>query len=1255
VFEGKWTGSGSPEGSFRGPEEEEGNVRGIAAEEGNVFVAEGERGVVSEFDAAGEWVGWITGTPSGPLVEPDGVAVAPSGDVYVADAGAGALDVFGAGVVVADATTDKASKVGKTTVLLNGVVDGDGKPAKYRFEWGSSEAYGSSTPALAAGEGEEKAEAEVTGLAPGSTYHFRLVSENENGTNVGADREFTTLPAVAALSTGPAQGITPTGAELTGSLTPDGLETHYYFQWGTSSSYGQSTPSVNAGSGKEALAATAALTGLAANTVYHYRLVGEDDLGVTYGEDRTFATSGPPRITSEPSTGITHEAASINAKVDPDELETSYHFEYGETTGYGSEVPVGGAKLAAGEVPVAVSAALTHLKIGTTYHFRVVATNSAGTTYEPDQTFTTVPPALIEGTSAVEVSATTARLQAQINPLGHDTTYYFQYGSEPCKTNPAGCTDIPASPGADIGAGEALVAVSQQLSELKPASTYHYRALAVNSLGTSEGPEHTITTQPAQASFALPDDRAWEMVSPPNKHGAPIEALTREGGLILAAEDGDSITYVADGSITEEPEGNRSPEQQQDLSTRTANGWTTQDIATPNTKAQGVAAGAAPEYQFFTPDLSQALVEPWGDTPLSEPPLAAEAKQKTIYIRDDATGTYLPLVTEANVPAGTEFGLKLHAQSATADLSHVILRSEVPLAGPPAAAGLYEWSAGALQFVSLLPDGEPAGLAELGYWHVAARAISSDGSRVIWTVPGEAQEDKRGHLYMSDSETGQTLQLDAAQGVAEPANASAQFQTASSDGSRVFFTDKQRLTADSTADPEHGKPDLYECEIVEEAGKLACHLKDLTVDRGEGEHAAVQGLLLGASEDGSSVYLVAQGVLASNENGDGEVAEPGRDNLYALQEAGGAWTSTFIAGLSSEDSPEWEGNTIANVGFVTARSSPDGRYFAFMSAASPTGYDNVDASPEAKGARDEEVYLYDSQTHALRCVSCDPTGARPVGILDTERSGEGLGLLVDRRGVWARPGHESWLAGNIPGWTEESIAPITPSGLFQSRYLSDEGRLFFNSPDDLVPQATNHVEDVYEYEPTGVGSCESSSGGCVSLISAGDSSKESAFLEATPNGNDVFFLTAAQLLAQDTDTAFDIYDARVCTSESPCLTPPSLAPPGCSAADACRPAEPAQRAPVALSGSATAAGPGNLSHPEGAVLPLKTSKPTVKLLTRAQKLAKALNSCKRQYPHAKKRRARCEAQAKKRYAAKKKAKRASSPISSTHTGGRGRR
>jgi hypothetical protein len=1232
-FEKKLSGAGSPHGSFRGAAEEEGNVAGVAVDEasGEIYVAEAQRRVVSQFNSEGKWVGWITSTPAGALGEPRAVAIAATGEVYVADALAHAVDVFGGDVVVADAKTSAASKITKTSAILKGVLNGDGKLAKYRFQWGTSEALGSETEAQSAGIAEEKASAELGGLKAGESYFFRLVVENENGTNYGAIREFTTRPAVEGLSTGSVQNLKPVEATLTGTLDPNGTDAHYYFQWGKTTSYGNSSPEppADAGSVKEAVAAQTNLAGLTPNTTYHYRLIGTNSFGTTAGEDAKFTTSGPPRISSEATSVEGHEAATLHARVNPDELESEYHFEYGESAAYGTEVPLGGAKLAAGETPVAVSAALTKLKIGTTYHFRLVAKNQAGTTAGPDQTFMTVPPALITNTSAVEVTATEATLQTQVNPLGHDTTYQFQYGSESCKANPASCTQVPTPP-ADIGSGETGVAESVRLEGLKPSSTYHYRVLASNSLGTAEGQEHTLTTQEAAKPFALPDNRAWEMVSPPDKHGAPIEALTREGGLILAAEDGNSLAYLADGAISEKPEGNRSPEMQQVLARRTPERWSSQDIATPNDSPAGYQPGAPQEYQWFTPDLTQALVEPYGSTPFSEPPLAPEAKQKTIYIRDNATGTYLPLVTEAKVPSGTEFGKRIHFLSATADLSHVVIQSSVALTAAPSGPGLYEWAGGTLHFVSVLPDGvTPASEAELGFeGHVIAHAVSNDGSRVIWTNRNAGV----GHLYMRDTANGQTLQLDAVQGGPEPEGAgAARFQTASADGSRVFFTDIQRLTADSTAQPTFPlKADLYECEVVEEAGKLVCHLTDLTVDHNEGEHAAVQALLLGASEDGSSVYLVAQGVLADNENGNGEVAQAGGENLYAVRFDGTRWTTTFIAVLSSEDRAEWEGNAPgADTAFLTARVSPNGRYLAFMSAGSLTGYDNVDASPVAKGARDEEAYLYDSATASLTCASCNPSGARPAGVFDTEEAGEGRGLLVDRRKVWV--GH--WLAGNIPGWTAQSLK----SALFQPRYLSDSGRLFFNSPDHLVPAATNGKENVYEFEPAGVGGCEGTSGGCVSLLSAGSSGRESAFLEATSTGNDVFFLTAAQLLPQDTDTAFDVYDARVCTSSSPCLAPPQPASAGCEGVATCRPAAPAQQAPLGPSGSATVSGQGTAkaAQPSSGNLGAETSKP--KPLTRPQKLARALKACKR--VKSKKKRHSCEAKARRAFGAKHKANR----------------
>ena len=243
-------------------------------------------------------------------------------------------------------------------------------------------------------------------------------------------------------------------------------------------------------------------------------------------------------------------------------------------------------------------------------------------------------------------------------------------------------------------------------------------------------------------------------------------------------------------------------------------------------------------------------------------------------------------------------------------------------------------------------------------------------------------------------------------------------------------------------------------------------------------------------------------------------------------------------------------------------------------------------------------------------------------MFDTEVGTEGLGLLVNRPEIW----HERWLAGSVPGW-DYNITNASTSALYQPRYLSDSGRLFFDSPDGLVAQAGDGKENVYEYEPEQVGSCGHSSG-CIGLISSGTSGQESAFLDASENGDDVFFMTTAQLVPADTDDAYDIYDAHVCSESSPCTSPPSNPESECESASGCRaiaPAQPAFQTPT----SAVFQGPGNAPKSE-----VHSSKRTIapKPLTRSQRLALALKIC-RKIRH-KPKRARCEAAARKRYAPK---------------------
>ena len=140
------------------------------------------------------------------------------------------------------------------------------------------------------------------------------------------------------------------------------------------------------------------------------------------------------------------------------------------------------------------------------------------------------------------------------------------------------------------------------------------------------------------------------------------------------------------------------------------------------------------------------------------------------------------------------------------------------------------------------------------------------------------------------------------------------------------------------------------------------------------------------------------------------------------------------------------------LGHLTSSVSPDGRYVAFMSDRSLTGYDNIDAS---SGQRDEEVYLYDAQSGRLVCASCNPTGARPVGRF------EQYGLDGDLQGTWSAS-----ISRRVdPRLAQESEVIAR----YQPRFLSEDGRVFFDSSDALVPQDTNGTEDVYEFEPEGIG------------------------------------------------------------------------------------------------------------------------------------------------------------------------------------------
>ena len=300
--------------------------------------------------------------------------------------------------------TGGPSEVGKSGAVLNGGYVGDGQDVHYFFEWGRTDDYDHTTPIPPGGDAgtesgpQNVAPIQISGLEADTTYHYRLVVSTASGITRGQDEAFTTLPAVTALTTEAATGITGTSAQLHGSFEGDGSsETHYFFEWGTSKAYGSKTPvppgnAVPASSGKVDLDPVT-ISGLEGASTYHFRIVASNATGTTTGADMSFNTAEAPVVSNLGTRNVTATSAELTGEINPRYGETTYRFEWGPTATYGSAIPVPAGNAGSGNSLISVSAQLEGLSPGSTYHFRLVATNEYGTTASSDQTFSFYPPA----------------------------------------------------------------------------------------------------------------------------------------------------------------------------------------------------------------------------------------------------------------------------------------------------------------------------------------------------------------------------------------------------------------------------------------------------------------------------------------------------------------------------------------------------------------------------------------------------------------------------------------------------------------------------------------------------------------------------------------------------------------------------------------------------------------------------------------------------------------------------------------------
>ncbi len=220
----------------------------------------------------------------------------------------------------------------------------------------------------------------LAGLQPNVAYHFRLVATNSLGTVFTPDQVFTTVPAAPIATTLPANPIGFSTATLNGTVNPQGASASVHFEYGTTLGYGTSTLPQSIPSANNAVGVSQPISGLLANTIYHFRIVATTAGGTSYGGDQMFTTaaSAPPSAASAAATAVGLTSAVLNATINPNAASTREYFEFGTTTAYGLTTPLERIPSVAGAVPI--SWAIDGLSPNTTYHFRVVATNSNGTT-----------------------------------------------------------------------------------------------------------------------------------------------------------------------------------------------------------------------------------------------------------------------------------------------------------------------------------------------------------------------------------------------------------------------------------------------------------------------------------------------------------------------------------------------------------------------------------------------------------------------------------------------------------------------------------------------------------------------------------------------------------------------------------------------------------------------------------------------------------------------------------------------------------
>ena len=653
----------------------------------------------------------------------------------------------------------------------------------------------------------------------------------------------------------------------------------------------------------------------------------------------------------------------------------------------------------------------------------------------------------------------------------------------------------------------------------------------------------------AVASAAPPDGRAYELVSPPDKHGGDAIASSLR---THAAADGSAVVFaslqgfgdVVGTGVATDYLSERSP-----LADPGSNGWLTHAITPPQTATPLTVRGAGFEtmYRQFTANLDRGVLQTW--SPVTGDPYVQDVPN--LYERTDplsaGSGTYAlltpcPLCAATATPlppySTTPFPAIPKVAGMSADGEHVLFESTGKLMSDATdgtssgAVNLYVADHGILSLADVLPDGTAATNAIAGQGAQAGSSkggytphvISADGSRILFTVnPSVCTAGSTyfcGDLYLRDRSTdpATTTQIN------QPGHP-AIYWDASTDGSRVLYeVDGQ----------------LYMYDANAPAGSRVTQLSVKDPAAGGGPSFATD--VFGVSDDGHYVYFAASDQLVA-----GEPAVTTGVGIFLWHDDAGTppggqlrFIGTLANSLSSGRADRVAGQNVI-LDRRESRVTPDGHVFLFASdngqgLLSRYGGTDYDQGHCGVGPFEcDELYRYDATANTLACTSCRPDGSAATANATTVA-----------------------LAGF--GASELST--------YQNHPLTDDGqRVFFNTAEALVPEDVNGKVDAYEWD---------AATGQAHLLSTGTDASDSYFLDASASGDDAFIATRSQLNGWDTDGSLDVYDVRKPGPGHPAGFPdPPPVEPGCGG-ESCRGPIPPAPAPPSI-GSDAFRGTGNVT------------------------------------------------------------------------------